>query len=245
MGAGSFLPPVVHPADWTPERIQAFWDNFSRTPILSRNYFSKNHGEGILEAIERHAPLRGTVLDYGCGRGDFLELLVDRGYRAMGCDSSSESVASTASRLAGKPGFLGAFASEGTPPQPAGTITLLEVVEHLPPEALPPFLRRAAGFLEAGGRIVTTSPHREDLDGQKALCPECACLFHVSQHLARIDRESLARAAAAAGLVLELGQPTLLRRNRDRSLRTGLQRRLVERLLPEQAPHLLCVLRKQ
>lgn len=114
----------------------------------------------------------------------------------------------------------------------------------MPPEALPPFLRRAASFLAPGGRLVTTSPHREDLDGQKALCPECACLFHVSQHMARIDRESMARAAEAAGLVLELAQPTLLRRNRDRSLRAGVQRRLVERFLPEKAPHLLCVLRQ-
>jgi SAM-dependent methyltransferase len=237
--------PKVHPADWTPERIEAFWDNYSRTPSLAGNYFSANHGEGICEALERFVPLDGPVLDYGCGRGDLLALLLERGRTVMGCDSSSESAAGTNARLQGKPGFLGAFQSGGEPPRQPSVITLIEVVEHLPPPALPGFLRKVAALLAPGGHLVTTSPHREVLAAQEALCPECACLFHISQHLASIDEASMRKAAQEAGLTLVRAQPTLLRKSGDRSLRTALRRQAVELLRSGSAPHLVCVLRKQ
>jgi SAM-dependent methyltransferase len=237
--------PAVHRADWTPERIQWFWDNLSQTPELNRHYFSRNHGEGICEALERLAPVRGPVLDYGCGTGDLLALLLERGHRGMGCDGSPDSVATVRARLGGKAGFLGAFPSGALPPEQPALVTLIEVIEHLPAPLLPDFLRRAGEPLPAGGLLFTTSPHAEELDQNLSLCPECACLFHPSQHLASITPKSIGAAAAAAGYQLLEARPTLLRRSADRSLRTRLRRAAVERLRPSSAPHLVCLLRKK
>ena len=236
--------PTVHPAEWTPERVRSFWDNFSETPALQRHYFSGGHGAGILESIDRLSPLSGCVLDYGCGRGDFLELLCARGLTCLGSDSSSQSVQSTGARLAGRPGFLGAFVAGSPLPKTPDVITLVEVVEHLPPEALPGFLASVASLLSPGGKLLTTSPHREDLLAAEVLCPECACLFHPSQHQASIDPEVMERAAAKAGLRLVGAWPTLFRRNSDKSLRTRMRAQVVERVLHKSAPHLLCALQK-
>jgi SAM-dependent methyltransferase len=234
----------VHPAAWTPEQIESFWDRFSKTPQLAIHYFSQNHGRGILRTLDRLAPLGGTVLDYGCGQGDMLELLCERGLRCLGVDSSVDSVAATGRRLAGRAGFLGAFQAGERLPVTPEAVTLFEVIEHLPAEALVGFLSRAAALLPAGGRIVGTTPHREQLERAQVLCPECACLFHPSQHLASIDPEGLRATAAQAGLDALLLQPTLFPRSADRSLRTRLRQRLVERW-PAHAPHLLFVLRKR
>ncbi len=231
----------MHEVNWTPELIRDFWNKLSRIPAVQAEYFSANHGLAIADAIRRWVPADATVLDFGCGRGDFLEALLSRGYRGIGVDSSEDSVAQVQKRLQGRPGFLGAFVSGAADVPKADFLTAIEVVEHVAPDQLVGFLSYLRGSLKSGGLLIATCPHQEDLERAKVLCPECGSHFHPMQHMARMTVQSLSSAAVQAGFAVVVAQPTLLAHNRQTAGRGLLGRLYFERLRPDRAPHLLFV----
>jgi O-antigen chain-terminating methyltransferase len=94
------------------------------------------------------------VLDVGCGRGEFLELLRDAGVEARGVDADADMVAyargegldvEQADALEHLAGL-----AEGS----LGGIFLAQVVEHLPPGALLRLLELAHTRLRPGGLLV-------------------------------------------------------------------------------------------
>jgi O-antigen chain-terminating methyltransferase len=106
---------------------------------------------------------RTRVLDLGCGRGEFLELLRAAGIEARGLDLSAESVARCRAKgldadVADLFTYLAAQL-EGS----LGGIFCAQVVEHLPPERLPELIRLAARCLEPGGMIAIETPNPECL----------------------------------------------------------------------------------
>ncbi len=109
---------------------------------------------------------RANVLDIGCGRGEFLELMRDAGVNARGIDLNAESVALCCLKgLSAEVADL--FSYLGTLPEAQlGGIFCGQVVEHLPPERLPEMIKLAARALEPGGVIVIETPN-----------PECLAIF--------------------------------------------------------------------
>jgi O-antigen chain-terminating methyltransferase len=116
-----------------------------------------------------YAPLfegRRKVLDIGCGRGEFLDVMREANIPASGIDLDPESVALCRSKghaadtadvfdyLAQQPdaAFDGIFAAQ--------------VVEHLPPEQLPRIIQLCSGKLQRGGLLVLETPN-----------PECLAIF--------------------------------------------------------------------
>jgi 2-polyprenyl-3-methyl-5-hydroxy-6-metoxy-1,4-benzoquinol methylase len=107
-----------------------------------------------------------NVLDIGCGRGEFLDVMHEAGVPARGIDRDEESVALCRSKghdaeaadlftyLAGQPdrAFDGIFAAQ--------------VVEHLAPEVLPRMISLCAAKLERGGMLILETPN-----------PECLAIF--------------------------------------------------------------------
>jgi len=106
------------------------------------------------------------VIDLGCGRGEMLELLKEKGIPAKGIDGDAESVAICRSKgldadEADLFGWLDA--------QPDGAYEVLfcsQVIEHLPPLELPKFIRSCAAKLERGGVLILETPN-----------PECLAIF--------------------------------------------------------------------
>jgi O-antigen chain-terminating methyltransferase len=108
----------------------------------------------------------GNVLDIGCGRGEFLELMRDSGVPARGLDLDEESIAVCRSKgLEAEAGdvfvwlanehdgaFDGIFASQ--------------VIEHLTPAQVPRFVRLCASKLRTGGVLAFETPN-----------PECLAIF--------------------------------------------------------------------
>ena len=97
---------------------------------------------------------QSNVLDIGCGRGEFLDLLRERGISATGLDLNPEMIevcrsrgleASTADAL----GYL-----RGLPDESLGGIIAVQVIEHLQPNYLTEMLGLAFDKLRPGGRIV-------------------------------------------------------------------------------------------
>ncbi len=105
---------------------------------------------GYVELFADAAP----VVDLGCGRGEFLELLRERGIAARGVDGNAQAAASCRERgLDVTRGDLVDFLRE----QPAGSlggVFAAQVVEHLPPAVLQDALAAAHRALRAGGVLA-------------------------------------------------------------------------------------------
>jgi SAM-dependent methyltransferase len=105
------------------------------------------------------------VLDVGCGRGEFLELLAARGIDGIGLDADTamvqeverkglKAVTGEAVRyLEGHPGeFDGIFAAH--------------LVEHLRPEGVDDLVRTAVSALKANGQLLIVTPNPHNLQMQ-------------------------------------------------------------------------------
>jgi 2-polyprenyl-3-methyl-5-hydroxy-6-metoxy-1,4-benzoquinol methylase len=109
---------------------------------------------------------RTRVLDLGCGRGEFLELVRAAGAAARGIDLSAESVARCRAKgLDAEVADLFAYL-EAQPEASLEGIFCAQVVEHLPPERLPELIQQAARCLEPGGILAIETPN-----------PECLAIF--------------------------------------------------------------------
>ena len=94
------------------------------------------------------------VLDVGCGRGEFLDLLKERGITARGIDINHEMVEECRARgLDASEADAAAYLSS-LPDASLGGVFAAQVVEHLEPSYLLRFLELAFHKLRPGGRIV-------------------------------------------------------------------------------------------
>ena len=194
---------MYHPIEWTPERIERFWNFYSANMAAHGSYFSKQFGGAILALVRGRVRLAGPVVDLGCGPGYFLEHLLRYGLACKAIDSSVEAIASVRERFEGQPGFLGASMgrldriplTDGE----AGAVFLIEVMEHLTPELMAATYAELSRVLRPGGHLIITVPNDENLDANSVACPECGCVFHRMQHLQRYTAESLAQRLTAAG----------------------------------------------
>jgi O-antigen chain-terminating methyltransferase len=123
------------------------------------------------------------VLDLGCGRGEFLELLREAGIDGLGIDGNAEMIGRCRERgLSAEVGDAIDFLSSREPAS-FGGIFAAQLVEHLPPRLLGEFLESCHGALRPGGRLVleTVNPRSlvalveafyRDLSHEKPLHPE-------------------------------------------------------------------------
>jgi 2-polyprenyl-3-methyl-5-hydroxy-6-metoxy-1,4-benzoquinol methylase len=106
------------------------------------------------------------VLDIGCGRGEFLELMREAGIPARGIDLSAESV-----DLCKTKGLRAEVADlfvhlESLEDASLDGIFSAQVVEHLPPDRVPEMIRLAARKLVRGGVMAIETPN-----------PACLAIF--------------------------------------------------------------------
>ena len=103
------------------------------------------------------------VLDIGCGRGEWLHLLRDRGLAALGVDSNPVFAAHIRT--------LGLEVVEGdaieylaaAPGDSVGAVTAFHVVEHLEINALLVLIREAYRVVRPGGVVVFETPNPENV----------------------------------------------------------------------------------
>lgn len=95
-----------------------------------------------------------VVLDVGCGRGEFLDLLTSRGITARGVDLNHEMAESCRARGLDVTKADAVSYLTSLPDESLGGIFAAQVVEHLQPGYLLRFLDLAFHKLHPGGRIV-------------------------------------------------------------------------------------------
>lgn len=106
---------------------------------------------------------RGTmVVDIGCGRGEFLELLRDRGIEGIGVDPDAGMVEEVEAK------DLEAVKADGLSylkehPLSCEGVFMAHVAEHLHPEDLAALIRAAGQALKPGGRLTVVTPNPQNL----------------------------------------------------------------------------------
>ncbi|HET9443078.1 MAG TPA: methyltransferase domain-containing protein [Acidimicrobiales bacterium] len=129
-------------------------------PWFPRARLEEELGTGGEKAQERYAELAehlagcDPVVDLGCGRGEFVAVLEDRGIRATGVEADPEQV-----RAAGQHGLAVergdavtwlAGADDGS----LGGLALLQVVEHLTAQEVVELVALGARKVRPGGRVL-------------------------------------------------------------------------------------------
>jgi SAM-dependent methyltransferase len=173
-------------------RLMAFLDGAQATPvaanalpavdtglgdILSAQYVSfEDTFRGTREDIKQRAAhyltmldstdikqTNGLVLDLGCGRGEWLEVLGEQGYRSRGIDLNRVMVEEARER-----GFEAVEADalshlRSLPDGSVSAITSMHLVEHLPYETLIRLLDESMRVLCPGGLLFLETPNPENL----------------------------------------------------------------------------------
>jgi O-antigen chain-terminating methyltransferase len=123
---------------------------------------------------------RRQVLDIGCGRGEFLELMKTAGVPARGIDLDAESVAiCRAKGLEAEAADLFSYL-EGLAGGSLDGIFSAQVVEHLPPTRVAEMIRLASDKLAPGGLLAIETPN-----------PECLAIFATHFYLDPTHRHPL------------------------------------------------------
>jgi O-antigen chain-terminating methyltransferase len=116
--------------------------------------------------VARFAGAAGEILDVGCGRGEFLEAAKAAGLAARGIDQSRESVALCRSKgLDVEQGDMFEYL-ESLPDGSLGGAYCAQVVEHIPPAAVPHLVKLLSQKLRLGALIAIETPN-----------PECLAIF--------------------------------------------------------------------
>jgi 2-polyprenyl-3-methyl-5-hydroxy-6-metoxy-1,4-benzoquinol methylase len=103
----------------------------------------------------------GKVLDIGCGPGTFIGNYLD-GVDCLGIDFSAPQI-DYANRRYGTAEHRFSTQSLAGLDASFDAITMIELIEHLPPAAARRLLAEARGLLSPGGRLVVTTPNYRSL----------------------------------------------------------------------------------
>ena len=151
------------------EQLEVAERNRSIDPWWGNEAFEAAFRGGEEDLRARYADLadrfvgHGPVLDLGCGRGEFLQLLADRDVEAWGVEIDGQLV--TAARASGLDVVHddGVATLAGLPDGSLGGLVMVQVIEHLPAQLAVDVVRTAAAKVAPGGLVVVETVNPQSL----------------------------------------------------------------------------------
>lgn len=155
--------------------------------------------------VELFTRVTGEVLDFGCGRGEFLELLRDAGIPARGVDLDRRMVERCRSKGLSVELRDGLSYLESLPPNSLGGIFASQVIEHLDLSALLSLLRLGRRVLASGGVLLleTHNPQTFLTYPLYAIDPTHVRLYHSETVSWLLEQEGF------VGVEVRFGDPAL------------------------------------
>lgn len=121
--------------------------------------FPLRRAEADAEVRFLDAVSNGQLLDVGCGSGDWLLAMRERGWQVTGVDFDAGAVA--VGRQRGLRVRCGPLEDQRFPDESFDAITLNHVIEHVPDPVRT--LQECARVLRRGGRLVVSTPNADSL----------------------------------------------------------------------------------
>jgi len=146
-------------------------------------FFTMRRKVGLLNKL---APRRGKLLDYGCGTGHFLGSAKAAGWKVSGLEPSPRARAEASQRL-GQP--VQAAGLEAFEPGTYDAITLWHVLEHV--HTLNETLTQLVALLKPDGVLLIAVPNVESLDAQHYR--ELWAAYDVPRHLYHFTPKTMAQ----------------------------------------------------
>lgn len=151
------------------EQIEARLNADRFSPWYSQDHFEQAFRGTKEELLARYVDLANQfkncspVLDIGCGRGEFLELLKDLNVQARGIDLDSELL--TQAKLQGLDVIQGDGLEElkSVPDNSLGGIVTIQVVEHLSKQQVLDLVSLSYDKLRVGGKIIIETVNPQSL----------------------------------------------------------------------------------
>ncbi len=103
------------------------------------------------------------TLDLGCGRGEWLELLVEQGFSARGVDLDKGMLAACHERGLSATLQDAIEALNACPDESIAVLSAFHVVEHIPFETLLTLVKEAFRVLKPAGLLILETPNPENL----------------------------------------------------------------------------------
>jgi 2-polyprenyl-3-methyl-5-hydroxy-6-metoxy-1,4-benzoquinol methylase len=135
-----------------------------------------------------------TVLEIGCGSGDFLLAAQARGLRVSGIEISEAAASTANTRLGSALVRTGTVESIDLPRAAFDAVTFFDVIEHV--RCPMNFLRRLNEAVKPGGLIMMVTP---SLDSWSAKMLRNYWMEYKTEHLFYFSKRSLRRLLEAAG----------------------------------------------
>jgi ubiquinone/menaquinone biosynthesis C-methylase UbiE len=82
-------------------------------------------------------------------------------------------------------------------------VVMSEVLEHLDNETLAKALQEVSRVLKKGGKLIATTPYKEDLSQSQVVCPKCGFVFHRVGHVQSFDKKRIRALLNEYGYAIE------------------------------------------
>jgi SAM-dependent methyltransferase len=163
-GNGAAAPLPAPPATVTAGELGPLYVEFENTFRGTRAEIKQRVAAHLRRVAKNNVGMpQMPVLDVGCGRGEWLEVLAESGLVGIGVDSNEACVAECRDR------GLTAELSDGIeylrrrPSESQGAVTAFHVVEHLPFGLILDLLDEALRTLKTGGILILETPNPANL----------------------------------------------------------------------------------
>ncbi|MDH6089140.1 class I SAM-dependent methyltransferase [Umezakia ovalisporum] len=163
------------PAPFDQEQMQTFVNEdehlLDAFYVAFEDYFRGSH-EDILNRLKVYLPLieQGNVgtpdapiLDVGCGRGEWLELLRDSGYISKGIDINRVMIEQCQARALDVMAADAIDYLQTLPENSLGAITGFHIIEHLPFKVLMRLFAETVRVLKPQGLVIFETPNPENI----------------------------------------------------------------------------------
>lgn len=138
----------------------------------------------------------GSVLDIGCGVGDFLHTMEQKGWSTTGIEPSEDAKAIAQKRM--KANILAPEQIEKLDDESFNLITMWHVLEHV--DDLKTEINHLHRILKKGGKLVLALPNYQSFDAQHY--KEFWAAYDVPRHLNHFSQKSISNIFSHSGLNL-------------------------------------------